>query len=340
LTDASATRIVLVEDEPATRKLVQRQLDSAGYAVTACADGKAALDPISQMGTGIILADWSMPEMDGLELCRTVRELEEMQALGHVYFILLTAHDAKEQVVEGLQAGANDYLTKPYHPGELLARIQVGERFLLLQEELLQKTLEYQKANTQLAMLSRQLEESANTDALTGLANRRCLLERFNGVWELAQRNGHTLSCIMLDLDRFKNVNDTYGHQAGDRVLSEVSEIIRGAVRRPDLCGRVGGEEFVVVCPEVSLTAAVLLAERIRERVAARPIDCQGASIRQTVSGGVAARDARTNSPEMLLRYADAMMYAAKSNGRNQTWMMAADGAGERVTPCADVAAG
>jgi diguanylate cyclase (GGDEF)-like protein len=325
-------RIIVVEDEPATRKLLQRQLSSAGYDVTAYTDGRAALDPITAMNSGIVLADWSMPEMDGLQLCGAIRELEAMQALGNIYFILLTANDSKEQTIAGLDAGANDYLTKPYHQGELLARIQVGARMLKLQEELLQRTIEFQKANTQMAILTRRLEELANTDTLTGLANRRCLFDRFADLWQLAARHGHPLSCVMFDVDRFKLTNDSFGHDAGDQVLREVADALRESARRPDLCGRLGGEEFVIICPATPRDGAAALAERVRARLSAATIPYNGRILHVTVSCGVAERTDATSSPEDLLREADTMLYRAKASGRNQTWVTTADG-GERVAP-------
>jgi two-component system, cell cycle response regulator len=325
--ETSKQRVIVVEDDGAMRELLRRQLQQAGYDVAAYDDGRAALQPISRLGSGIILADWSMPEMDGLELCRVVRELEALQTLRSVYFILLTAHDSKDNVIEGLNAGANDYLTKPYHQGELLARIHVGERFLRLQEELLQRTIEYHKANAQLAVLTHKLEELANTDALTGLANRRCLFDRFAEVWELTARRGYPLSCLMLDLDRFKRINDTHGHDAGDLVLRNVAKVIRGTVAQPELCARFGGEEFVVLCPGVAAAEAVKLAETIRLAVAANPTTHNGTHVGMTVSCGVAERAANMAHPDALLRQADTLLYAAKQHGRNRTWMLDPAGA-------------
>ena len=326
MSDTSDFPVIVADDEPATRKLLEHQLQRAGQRVETYVDGRAALEAVTRTGSAVVLADWSMPEMDGIELCRAIRELQEMEALGNVYVILLTAHDSKERVVEGLEAGANDYLTKPYHQGELLARIHVGQRFLRLQEELLQRTVEYQKANTQLALLTREMEKLANTDALTGLSNRRCLLERFDETWELAERHGHPLSCIMLDIDKFKKVNDTYGHAAGDRVLVDIAAIIRDSGRRPDLCGRFGGEEFLVLCPHTPRDGAVLLAERIRKGVAACTVPCDNVPIAVSISCGVAERTGDTLRPEDLLKRADAMLYAAKEHGRDQTWVLAPGG--------------
>jgi diguanylate cyclase (GGDEF)-like protein len=324
--DSARRRIIVVEDDAATRKLLQRQLETAGYEVAAYEDGRQALAGISELGSGVVLADWTMPVMDGLELCQAVRELEQLETLGQIYYILLTAKDSKEHTVTGLEAGANDYLTKPYHIGELLARIAVGERFLGLQRELLKRTIEYQKANAQLALLGRKLEELANTDALTGLATRRYVLDRFEEVWDVAERQSRPLSLIMLDIDSFKGVNDRYGHNAGDQVLRDVSEITRRLSGRPDLCGRIGGEELIIVCPDMTCEQAVRLAEEIRVAVSQRATICGQTVIAVTVSCGVAQMGAQIATSDELFKRVDAMMYAAKTHGRNQTWHLAPDG--------------
>ena len=327
-----ASSIIVVDDDPPTRKLLQRQLSAGGYPVQSFGDGRAALEAISDMGSGLVIADWIMPVMDGLELCRSIRELEAMQALGSIYFIMLTACASPAQTVEGLNAGANDYLTKPYDADELLARIRVGERFLRLQDELRRQTVEFQKANLELLMLSRRLDELANSDVLTRLANRRCILERFGTAWESAERDGRPISCLMLDVDRFKKINDTHGHEAGDAVLKAVAERMRGMARRADLCGRLGGEEFVVVLPNCARDGAAGVAERIRGAVCAKPVHYRDKLIPVTVSCGAAERTERERSPEELLRQADDLLYAAKAGGRNQTWVLDADGQPHVVT--------
>ncbi|MEW6250739.1 MAG: diguanylate cyclase [Planctomycetota bacterium] len=333
-------QVIVVEDDTHTRKLLVRQLEAAGYIVADYPDGRAALQPITAMGTGIVVADWRMPGVDGLELCRAVRELQAMQALGNVFFVLLSARTTKEDVVRGLEAGANDYLTKPYHRGELLARIAAGERMLRLQDELVHRTLELQKTNAQMAVLANRLQQLADTDSLTGLGNRRCLFQHFEEAWELAQREGYPLSCVMLDVDHFKRTNDTHGHAAGDQVLAAVAETIRNCVRRPELCGRFGGEEFVVVCPGIGLEEAAALAERIRVAVAERPVGWETVSVRVSVSAGVAQSGDDVSCPDDLVRHADAMLYLAKEHGRNQTWAWGADGRGYAVDGRAERAAG
>lgn len=326
-----AARIVVVEDDAATRVLLVRQLEKAGYEALAFGDGRAALASISTMNTGIVIADWSMPVMDGLELCAAVREMQAMHALGHVHYILLTAHSTKDSVVEGLAAGADDYLTKPYHPGELMARIRVGERMLRLQEEAVHRTMELQKANAQMALLANKLEELASTDTLTRLPNRRRLFERLEAAWKTSGDNHAALSCIMLDVDHFKSVNDTYGHAAGDKLLKEAADAIRRNAARPDLCGRFGGEEFMLVLPAMSRMRATTLAERVRTDIAGRRVLWEGKVITATVSCGVAERTVNTLRPDELIRNADAMLYLAKEHGRNQTWVCGADGTGCRA---------
>ncbi len=324
-------QILVVEDDRQTRRLLERQLELAGYAVRSCADGRAALEAITAMGSGIVVADWGLPDMDGPELCRAVRELLDLQALGHIYFLLLSAQNAKDQVVAGLEAGANDYLTKPYHRGELLARIQAGDRILRLQEELLHRTVELQKANAQMAVLANRLQELANTDPLTRLANRRWLFRRLEELWHSAESTTVALSCIMLDLDNFKRINDQHGHQAGDHVLRCTADVIRRCAASAELCGRFGGEEFLMVCPALPLASAAELAEHVRVTIAGQTVIWEEQTIVATVSCGVAAANAGAGTPDDLVRQADAMLYAAKQHGRNQTWVYLPNGEARRA---------
>lgn len=318
--------IIVAEDDPATRKLVTRQLERAGYSVSAFENGRLAYDAIREMGSGLVLADWMMPEMDGVQLCEAVQQLREMDAIGNLYFILLTSHNDKKLIVRGLEAGANDYLTKPYHEGELLARIRVGDRLLRLQDELIAKRIEVQKANAHMASLAEKLEQVANTDALTGLANRRSLFERLGKVWTLCEETKTDLSVFMLDVDHFKKVNDTYGHHAGDCVLRAVAARVRAAVRGNDIPARFGGEEFVVVCPGFTLDKAAAMAERVRRRLESEPVPVDGQQIQITASFGVAQRHADGDNHERMIGRADEMLYAAKRGGRNQVWLAHPEG--------------
>lgn len=325
-----ATRVVLAEDEVASRALLARQLCKAGYDVVACENGKQALEAIRNEVSCIVVADWMMPALDGLELCRTVRDLSELHVLSFVYFILLTAHSDKEQIVAGLEAGADDYLTKPYHWEELLARLRAGERVCALQAELMQRQVELHKVNGKLAVLNKQLAKLAHTDPLTELANRRHLFARLTEAWSLAVRNDQPLACVMFDLDRFKAINDSYGHAAGDQVLKEVAETTRRCTRRYDVLGRIGGEEFCIVCPETSVQGGSVLAERVCDAIASLSSCWNGQDISVTASVGVAARSPADKSPDALIAAADAMLYRAKENGRNQVWVRQADGSEQR----------
>jgi two-component system cell cycle response regulator len=324
--------MVIVDDDVLTRKLLQRQLQDAGYSVDAYPDGRSALQAICQMGSGIVVADWSMPVMDGLELCQATRELQDMRVLGNIHVIMLTAFDTKEKIVEGLAAGANDYLTKPYHLGELLARVKVGERVLRLQDELVHRNLEVQKANAQMAVLANKLEKMANIDTLTGLPNRRYLFERFNEAWCTAELEHQPLSCLMLDVDRFKRTNDTCGHAMGDQVLRRVADAIRQHTLQPELCGRFGGEEFVLIFPATSATVAAARADQLRTDISVASVSGRNGPISVTVSCGVAEKEVGTSCADDLIRNSDAMLYLAKEHGRNQTWLLDAAGQGVHFT--------
>ncbi len=327
--------IILAEDDEASRALLVRQLRSAGHEVIACGDGAEALAALRAAGSGIIVADWNMPNMDGLELCRAVCELREMTAIGTVYFILLTANTDKRAIVQGLEAGADDYLTKPYHCSELLARIKSGERVYALQQENWRRRVELERKNAELDVLTQRLERLANTDALTGLHNRRYVLDRLKQVWDLAARSRDPFGCIVLDVDHFKKVNDLHGHAAGDAVLVAVAEVAREAIRSYDLLGRIGGEEFLIVCPQTDDTGTAVVAERVRSAIQELTLEYDAGStpgggpggerhiipIRVTVSLGVAGRRDDHASIEELLAEADAMLYRSKASGRNQTWM-------------------
>lgn len=320
-------RILIAEDDPATLALLTRQLERAGYAVTGCANGREALDRLREWGADIVLADWSMPEMTGVDLCRAMTEQRDTLADQPVYTILLTAYGDKARVVEGLEAGADDFLSKPYDLPELLARIRAGERILDLQHQLHERQVELSRAAARLSQLNRRLSELASTDDLTKLPNRRYVLEHLHTVWALAGRHNRPLSCIMLDIDHFKRVNDTHGHRAGDGILEEVAAIMRECLRRGDICGRFGGEEFLVVCQETGVRGAAALAERIRAGVAQREMRAPAGAVTVTASLGVAALRGEHASPDALLAEADTALYAAKQHGRNCVWY--ADEAGQ-----------
>jgi two-component system cell cycle response regulator len=329
-------RILVVDDDPAMLRLLKRQLERAGYQVIARPNGREALTALTDLGAEIVVADWLMPEMNGVQLCRAVSELRASQAIFSLYFILLTAYTEKSKVLEAFEAGADDFVRKPYDLEELLARIRAGERILQLQDELIARQFELSKSNAQLAVLNNKLTKLANTDAMTELPSRRCVLERLEAAWALATRHARPLSCIMVDADRFKRINDTHGHKVGDVALKHVARTLRSVLRHCDECGRFGGEEFLIICPEEEVQGAAALAERIRSIVAAQPLHADGHSLHVTLSFGAAALRPAHACLEALIAEADAMLYAAKAHGRNQVWYADAEGRGHRFEP-ADV---
>ncbi len=322
--------VVIAEDDGPSRELLQRQLESAGFQVVATPDGESALAAIRSAGGGIVIADWMMPRMDGVELCRTIRELTAMETLGFVYFILLTAHSDLSRVVEGLESGADDYLTKPYYKQELLARLRAGMRVFDLQEQLRQRSVEIARTSAEIVQLNARLVHLAMIDDLTGLYNRRAAMMRLDELGAHSTRARLPLGCIMCDIDCFKRVNDEHGHQVGDAVLRHTAGVLRGATRRYDVVARVGGEEFCVLCPSTAPSDLGWLAERIRARVQLEPFVQSSLRLNVTASFGCAHLCASNASPDALLSAADAMLYQAKRNGRNQVWCWTPGGVGTR----------
>jgi two-component system cell cycle response regulator len=333
----SSLRIIVAEDDAALRTLLVRQLERAGYSVVACENGRVALEAVRQAGACTVLADWNMPELDGVGLLRAIRELSELDVLPFVYFVLLTADSHKDAVIAGLEAGADDYLTKPYHPQELLARLRCGDRIQRMQAELRDWSVQVQNTNAELATMNAKLERLAKTDELTGLSNRRHLFERLTHLWQVARRHERPLSCALLDIDHFKHINDTHGHAAGDAVLRALADVCRKCLRASDLAARIGGEEFCVICPETDAAGAASVAERTRAAIEAHDFRIDGKRMPVTASFGVAGSRTAHAGLEQMIAAADAMLYRAKSAGRNQVWV--ADEIGRELGPCPPVAA-
>jgi len=295
-------RILAVDDSPIYRKLVDQSLSKDYYPLLFAKNGREALDVFAEHRPSIVITDWTMPDISGIELCQQIRrDFQEHYA----YLILLTSHTNKEQVVEGLAAGADDYLTKPFHPGELVARVGVGRRMIELHRQVEAK--------------NRQLEELALTDPLTGLPNRRAI-----GLWasrqiSAAARHDFPFWVVMADLDHFKRVNDTYGHEAGDSVLKGFAEVLKTNTRQSNICGRLGGEEFLLILTHVDEEQARTAIERIRKRFEALEFSFAGGTTRVTASFGVAELHG-SETPELcaLLNRADVALYSAKNRGRNR----------------------
>ena len=293
-------RVLVVDDDPIQRRQLEVTLGRWGYEVRTAKDGREALRLMSEQGPiQIVVADWMMPEMDGIELCRRIRGNE-----GHpyVYVVLVTSRDHRDDIVTGLDAGADDYLTKPIHHGELRARIRAGQRIVDLQSRLL--------------AAQERLRVEATHDALTGLWNRRAILANLERELLRAGRQGSSTAVALIDLDHFKRVNDTHGHLVGDEVLRETARRLGGAVRPYDFVGRYGGEEFLVVAPGHDHDRALDLAERIRRVFAEAPVATSGPTLPLTLSlGAVAVRGGA--EVKDVLAAADAALYEAKGAGRN-----------------------
>lgn len=246
--------ILVVEDHPATRRLLEMRLRKAGYRVISAGDGREALEHLEHGFCPLVLTDWMMPEMDGLTLCRAIRERTWEN---YIYVIFLTARDSLDDVVQGLEAGADDYLTKPVHPTELMARLQTGRRLLELERTLKER--------------NREIARLAITDPLTGSYNRRYLSDHLPGEIRRALRYGRPLGLIMCDLDHFKCVNDVHGHGVGDLVLQQFAAWLQSYIRAGvDWRARYGGEEFVLVLPETDLSGCHMVAERLRRLVSTK----------------------------------------------------------------------
>jgi len=293
--------VLVADDSPVYRKLVEQALEGQDYSVTFARSGREALDLFAQSAPDIVITDWLMTDVSGLEICQRIRNSE----LAYTYVILLTSISDKEMVVKGLHAGADDYLTKPFDPGELCARIGVGRRIICLQRDIEAKNL--------------LLQEAARTDPLTGLPNRRAIEEWAERLIRGVMRHRYPLWVILADLDSFKSVNDNYGHDAGDLVLQKFAEVLRATTRASDICGRMGGEEFVVVLTHVDRNSIVPTVDRLRDQFASLEFRFRGRATKVTSSFGIAGCDG-ANCPEfsVLLRQADAALYAAKRAGRNR----------------------
>jgi two-component system chemotaxis response regulator CheY len=290
-------RILIAEDQATSALYLRRTLERLGHEVIVATDGLEAWRMVQDCDVSVVISDWMMPGIDGLELCRRIRL---RPVLRYTYIILLTSKDLRTERLEGLRAGADDFLVKPPDADELAVRLQIAQRILGVQEQL-------ERLNVRLA-------ELVTIDGLTGVRNRRSFDEGLQSAVSFAARKGLPLSLVMLDVDQFKSFNDTFGHPAGDGVLRTVADLLRSNVREHDLVARYGGEEFVVLLPATDRQGSLIVGERLRAVVAdltwpLRPV---------TISVGIATMGKEALAPGELVEHADQALYRAKQLGRNR----------------------
>jgi two-component system cell cycle response regulator len=301
--DAAAQdlQVLVVDDSPVYRKLVEHALDGSPYSLLFAKSGREALELFARYLPAIVISDWMMPDLSGLDLCQRLRADVHR---GYTYIILLTSIAEKNNVVKGLAAGADDYLTKPFDPGELLARIGVGRRIIDLHRQIDAK--------------NKLLEDLAHTDPLTGLPNRRAIEDWAARQLRGAARHGFPYWVVLADLDSFKSINDTHGHIGGDALLQQFAGILKTVIRSSDICGRLGGDEFLLVITHVEADAIIKTVERFREKMAEKRFEIGNEKVTITASFGIAGFSGKEILDfTTLVRRADKALYAAKHAGRN-----------------------
>ena len=296
-------RILIAEDDCVARRVLEKALQNRGYDVVMAKDGTEAWDILqADDAPSLVVLDWMMPGLDGLDVCRRLRKLEHAI---HPYVILLTGRDRKKDLINGFDAGADDYVTKPFDLDELTVRLRAGERIVNLQIEA--------------AVALDSLRKQATHDSLTGVLNRSAILKELAREFDRGPRTGQPTAVVMADLDKFKAVNDTYGHPAGDRVLAEAAKRMASVVRSYEAIGRYGGEEFLIVLSGCNAEDAGKMAGRIRLAMAAEDFVVPGARLPVTASFGVACTgQLAAGAQDLLTAAADAALYRAKNDGRNR----------------------
>jgi diguanylate cyclase (GGDEF)-like protein len=296
-------KVLAAEDNPVFQSMLTNMITKWGYQPVIARDGNQAWEALqSPDGPQLAILDWMMPGMNGVDVCRAVRDAGREP---YVYLLLLTARTDSQDLVEGMEAGADDYVTKPFQSHELRVRLRAGRRIVELQEQLL--------------AAREALREQATHDGLTGLLNRNSILDVLHKELSRGSREGHPVSLLMVDLDRFKQINDSHGHASGDAVLRESAQRMKAAVRGYDSVGRYGGEEFVIVLPGCDGESAFTQAERVRETIAGSPFVSGPRRLQITCSIGASSRILPSGDDAgALLREADLALYRAKDGGRNR----------------------
>lgn len=295
-------KILVGEDDHVYSRILEKTLTKWGYEVITCCDGREVVEELEkEHAPNLLMIDWMMPVIDGVEICKTIRQAKKEP---FIYIILLTSKDRKTDIVEGLAAGADDYVIKPFHIEELQARLRAGRRILELQDRLI---------------ASREaIRTMATYDALTGVLNRGAIMEALTKKLSQAVRENSPLAVVMLDIDHFKQVNDKLGHMAGDAVLRETASRLKASLRPYDEIGRYGGEEFLVILPGCDSLDALKQAERLRAFIGEKPMNTSEGMLTVTISLGLTAINESTTETDLLVKIADKALYLAKNNGRNR----------------------
>ena len=316
-------RVLVVDDDERILRLLAHHLGKHDYEVYKVTSSREGLRLAIEIRPQILITDWTMPEISGVDLCR---QLSQTEAGRRIHKIMLTAREDDDQVVEALDAGADDYVFKPFNPRILLARVRAGERMVRMREEVERSERVRLRQLAELGILTRKLRAAAMTDPLTELPNRRFAITRLKQEWESASRSGRPLSLTMIDVDHFKRVNDVHGHDVGDLVLRETAAVLRQHARQSDVLCRLGGEEFLVIHVDADLESALRAAERLRGEVEQHRLQHEGFTGGVTLSMGVAQRASEMRGVDDLLKLADLALYEAKTAGRNQ--VVCKDGSG------------
>lgn len=292
-------KVLIAEDNVVSAKILQKNINEWGYEVVLARDGKEAWSSLQNQGIKLAILDWMMPEINGIQLCKRIRESDHTRKDQHyTYIILLTAKGGQKDLIKGLSAGADDYIIKPFDHLELKARLKTGKRIIDLQK---------------------QLQEQASRDSLTGLWNRKGMYRILDKEINRAYRDNLPVAILMLDIDKFKSINDKYGHHIGDLVLKEAANVLRKSIRSYDELCRYGGDELLAILPNCSPAKIETIAERLRQNVVTHKINSDGLSLQITLSFGGASTENYSPgvSSDILIKAADAALIEAKNKGRN-----------------------
>jgi len=308
-------KVLLVDDDPMTLLNLKRLLSKHGKIVYTAENGEDALTIAVEKNPHMVITDWRMPKVSGIELCRVLRNTAITE---HIYIIMLTGRESDDELIEALDAGADDFIIKPFTPRVLEARMHSGERIIRFQQMIHKDREVIQKYAARLAAANKKLQTMAMTDSLTGLPNRRSAMTRLKEAVAESQRHREPLACIMIDIDHFKKINDRFGHDVGDQMLKNIATIFNATARSYDVVSRIGGEEFLVICARSTLAESKLLAERLRLAIDTLSFTEDNKIVHTTISLGVACWDKTMTSGEDMTKAADLALYQAKQKGRNR----------------------